>query len=437
MRRIFLLCITIVLCTDILAQQPHFIYLQTDNKQPFYLKLNNKLYSSSASGYLIVPKLTDGEYQLVIGFPRNEWPEQNFSYTVDRKDAGFLVKNFNERGWGLFNLQSLDVLMSVKKTEVDNVVMKDKNDAFADMLSDVVNDPAIKQTKIIKTEEKPEVTQVVQDTVASANDQPAEVPKPAASIVKSFAKENNGALEMQYIDLTNTVADTISLIIQNDLPVGVTDEIKTVLTDTIAKAVDEKKLAITDVVAKAADENSLAVTDTVGKLPQENTITVADSVVKAITDEKPVSQTKFLDIELANPNDSARTVATVPVIKNDQVIADSVVKIGNSTVEITSIDNATCHNVAHKEDLVKLRKKMLAASNIDEMIAAARKFFRTKCYTTQQIREISDLILGDEDRYRFFDAAYPFVSDTKRFYTLEDLLKDQYYINRFRAMIRQ
>jgi len=38
------------------AQQNHFIYIETENKQAFYVKLDKKLYASSPWGYLVMPK---------------------------------------------------------------------------------------------------------------------------------------------------------------------------------------------------------------------------------------------------------------------------------------------------------------------------------------------------------------------------------------------
>ncbi len=87
------------------AQQTHFIYLQTEDGQPFYAKINNKVVSSSPAGYLILPKLTDGDYKLNVGFPKKEFPEENFQILIDKKNQGFLLKNFGEKGWGLFNMQ--------------------------------------------------------------------------------------------------------------------------------------------------------------------------------------------------------------------------------------------------------------------------------------------------------------------------------------------
>src|SRR5436853_6412102 len=60
------------------AQQTHFIYLQTEGAQPFYVKINNKVISSSPAGYLILSKLPDGEFDLGVGFPKKEFPEENF-----------------------------------------------------------------------------------------------------------------------------------------------------------------------------------------------------------------------------------------------------------------------------------------------------------------------------------------------------------------------
>ena len=70
------------------AQQNRFIYIQTENKKPFYVKLDKKIFSSSNSGYVIIPKLVDGTYNLSIGFPKNESPVQNIQCTLDKQDAG-------------------------------------------------------------------------------------------------------------------------------------------------------------------------------------------------------------------------------------------------------------------------------------------------------------------------------------------------------------
>ena len=78
---------------------------------------------------------------------------------------------------------------------------------------------------------------------------------------------------------------------------------------------------------------------------------------------------------------------------------------------------------------------MVAENNDENMIKVAKKYFKTKCFTTDQIKNLSVLFLKDEGKYMFFDAAYPFASDSNSYPVLETQLSDNYYITRFRAMI--
>jgi hypothetical protein len=98
--------------------------------------------------------------------------------------------------------------------------------------------------------------------------------------------------------------------------------------------------------------------------------------------------------------------------------------------------NSDCRGLAIDADVDKLRIKMLAENNVDDRIAAARKYFKTKCFYTKQIKSLSELFLSDEGRYRFFDAAFPFAVDSENFKQLVSLLSDEYFVNRFKAMVR-
>ena len=97
--------------------------------------------------------------------------------------------------------------------------------------------------------------------------------------------------------------------------------------------------------------------------------------------------------------------------------------------------NSDCKAVASDDDFLKLRKKIVAENNDDDMIRTAKKAFRNKCFTTEQVKNLGVLFLKDEGKYSFFETAYPFVSDSEMFKNLESQLTDSYYINRFKAMI--
>jgi hypothetical protein len=70
------------------------------------------------------------------------------------------------------------------------------------------------------------------------------------------------------------------------------------------------------------------------------------------------------------------------------------------------------------------------------MLDEANKVFKTKCFTSAQIKNLSSLFLGDGGKYSFFDAAYVHITDAENFSSLESELKDEYFVNRFKAMLR-
>ena len=98
--------------------------------------------------------------------------------------------------------------------------------------------------------------------------------------------------------------------------------------------------------------------------------------------------------------------------------------------------NSDCKAIAWDNDVDKLRIKMLGEKDVDNKITLARKIFKTKCFSASQIKGLTELFVTDQDKYKFLDAAYPFVVDTDNFKQLSYLLSDDYYVKRFRTMVR-
>ena len=73
----------------------------------------------------------------------------------------------------------------------------------------------------------------------------------------------------------------------------------------------------------------------------------------------------------------------------------------------------------------------------DAMVSTAKKVFTAKCFTTSQVKNLGFLFLSDKGRYKFFDMAYSYVSDPENFASLQSQLTDQYFLNRFKAMVTQ
>jgi hypothetical protein len=159
----------------------------------------------------------------------------------------------------------------------------------------------------------------------------------------------------------------------------------------------------------------------VNNKPKED-IKVKDANPVIVAKDEKKKETKFLEIELANPN------GKISEIRGDSMQHQNISK--------SQMINSDCKNLATNEDFLKLRKKMAAAENPDDMIAVSKKFLKTKCFTTEQLKNLSVLFLSDAGKYSFFDAAYPFVSDSQNYTQLESQLTETYYINRFKVMVK-
>ncbi len=421
------------------SQQNHFIYLQTENRQPFYVKLDKKILSSSASGYIIIPKLQEGNYIMAIGFPKNEWPEQTVTCTVNKKDAGYLLKNFGDKGWGIFNLQTMEVIMSgVKAAENENVGIEDKNDIFSNTLSNVVNDPSI----VRKIEEKSAVKEEVKPVLVE-NKKEVQIDTPTNIVI--------APVEDKKIEDKPVVKEEIKPVIEiikNEEQVIVSSQVKKLFSIKSSEGTDMVFADIVNGVADtvrlfiAAEKNNEAIQ------PEKKIIKPAADLQKneeVKKDESKVSSTKttkagepkFINIELPNPNikkDSAVqiSVPAVEVNKTEQLPLSEKPK-ENTTKPV--MVNSDCKSLATQDDFLKLRKKMAAEGTDEEMVDIAKKVFRSKCFTTEQIKNLSVLFLKDDGKYKFFDAAYPFVSDSNNFSSLETQLSDGYFITRFKAMV--
>ena len=383
------------------AQHNHFVYLQTDNKQPFYVKLRGNLYSSSASGYLIIPKLQPGTHELSVGFPKNQWPSQTIPVTIAGKDLGFLLKNFESKGWGLFNIQTMDVIMAAASNNAStapSVKTETRSDAFSDALADVVNTPSIKEIKKEepKPEKKPEAV-VKEEPVAAVpvvnNEQPvvAAPAKPVAVIKKIRSSQTGEASSITYLVSDENGSDTVDIVI----PIDKLQEV----------AIKEDPKETKQVAEPSKKEKA-----------------------------QKAGEPKFIDIDLPPAGNTAAEPAAPG--KKPEEKKEAVTAAAPSTGAALSMINSDCKTLATEDDFMKTRKKMTARKSDDDMVDAAKKLFRQKCYSTEQVKNLSVLFLKDEGKYKFFDAVYPFVYDSGEFRQLESQLTEEYYISRFRSMIR-
>lgn len=271
------------------AQNARFIYLQTENREEFYVKLDKKILNSSPTGYLIIPKLSEQVYTLTIGLYQGG-PEISTSIKIRETNLGLLLKNTADKGWTMLNLQTMQPVAIKKEFILGKQETVDPNvDEFTRILAEVVDEPSIAWAQVFK-------------------------------------------------------ADNVSV------------------TQQINKT-EEKKIPDSHKIDSAREKKS------------------APPAPKAIT-------------------------------------------------------NANCKKTASQNEYLKLRKQMAGETNEKNMIKAANKQFLNTCYTTEQVKNLSILFINEEEKYKFFVAAYPYVADTNNFGSLQDQLTDNYYKTRLNAMIR-
>jgi hypothetical protein len=423
---IWILAVTTITAT---AQQNHFLYLQTETGQPFYVKLNNKLISSSSAGYMIIPALADGNYNLVVGFPKDQFPEETFEISIEN-NKGFLIKNFGEKGWGLFNMQSLAVIQG-KNSNTDIATTQNteiQSDAFSNMLADVVKDSSILRNHA----EVSQSEKIKKDEISS-------VAEGSSPIKKILNEKDADGVQLVYVDNTETT-DTVRIYIPAE--------------NQAAKPAEEKPASVLQEEPSPVPEENVVKTPTADTVRFTITPTIVYKDPEIITQEKDTikiykerdakKQPEVKPSEKIESN-NANPLITIIEPKTDKEAEKKVARPAEKESDIvvlpkvvtSSSVNSDCKSFADNSDFLKLRKKMASVNGRDDMIGEAKKVFKSKCFSTEQIRNLSYLFLTDEGKYMFLDAAYPFASDSDQYDTLVSQLSDDYYIKRFNAMIHK
>jgi hypothetical protein len=394
------------------AQEKHFVFIQSDNHEPFYVSLNGKLYSSSATGYIIIPKLSDGAYDFSIGFAKNAFPEQSFRYEIN-KDLGFNLKNFGEKGWGLFNLQTLNVTMAESgKTNNISKALSEKDAAKDDTEPVISFDRKKKETKAEQPVAQNTATTAVNEPVAQS-EKPADQEVNSNNVVAESTQDKSPAsdqdvtkvseskvddgLHLTYVEGDGKKGDTINVIIPSDKSLSNTENNN---SNTAGNNSSSETSSNSSSLTEASNGN-------------DNTAT------KPVATEGPAKDNlKFLDVNMDKSKKDVRQETAAPE---------------NNAPAIT---NSKCKNIATDDDYARLRRKMAMETTDEKMINVARKVYRNKCFTTRQLKSLSTLFLSDQGRFDFLNASYNSVSDVSEYATLQSEFIDPAFVDRFKAMLK-
>jgi hypothetical protein len=528
MLRNALLSVMILVMGKCYAQQDYFVLIQAENNQAFYVKIGGKSLSSNIKGRIILSQLKGGNQSITIGFPKQIFPEQQYTFNIE-KDLEFELKDLGERGWGLFNPQTLELKMAEKKDASTAGAYSEglkKDDAFSRLMAGVVGDTAVMYNTyaVEEVKDSPAVKQAVQkdvgmpvaDTVLTdqvrKDNMPIDTTVAIASVpviphtvvvlpartgggtvVKLSERKTPKGLRIAFADRPKgRKADTVIIIIPMDTASFVAAAIKKQDTSEVAVRKPEPALpvaTVTEPLFRSKSDSIAAGTVETGQSKADTSIAHAtDSIVRTDPNtihvyinsgKKPArSQTDSSQVGISGKvkMDSGQVAAAKEGGKKpDSVLASTgnvetraaVISGKETKARLDSVHNAAgraeprrelyrpkpdsaqkaaisrpvvvnsdCRNFASDYDVDKLRVRMLEISKDDDKILTAKKIFKTKCFTTRQIKALSEVFASDGSKFRFFEAAYPFVSDD-RFRDLTDLLTDPVYNGKFRVMTGQ
>lgn len=431
------------------AQKDYFVYIQADAEQPFFIRLQERNYASTSNGYLILPRLRDSVYNLAIGFPGGKWPEQRFSVRIAGRDRGFLLKQFEGSGWGLFDMQTLAVIQAEKREEEVNQkpVSNEKVSPFTDVLAKAANDPSLRERKAApiaapkETPKKPAVDSAVAITKSAEKiiTEPEEQPVPAVTDTGYASKTVVVQRDTLLVDRkTNdgvaglakdtVVVENISISISKEEPdpppPAKTDSLIT--TPAVELTIAEKKQVV---------EPQVAINNPAALVPSQITRRSESSTSEGFglvyTDQYADGYTDTIRILIPNQRNLLRTDDR----PGDKRFLEDISSQAGDSVKTAKTTTSTCTVTASENDFLQLRKRMAAQKADDAMIAEARKAFKVKCYTVKHIRNLGVLFLNDAARFQFYEAAYPRVADPAAFESLGSELKNEYYNRRFQALL--
>jgi hypothetical protein len=326
-------------------------------------------------------------------------------------------------GLALFDMVDLS-LVKANSLQQDNTVYETKTDKFSSILSKAADDPGLLKVPVTKKEESVKAKPAEKEAVTVKIDEPK-------TAEKTPATDNTTAppsAEMAKQETTETAPVETAIVTPTAQ--------KEVKQTTVEPIPQEQKRDL-------VEESLPAFKRSVVSRYTESSTTEGFGVVYFDKKDERVDTIRILipapRVKLATETEEATKETSVVSSKTDNLVELKNTEAGTSKNDtpalVPSINTAVCKTVATDKDFLKLRKKMAAKENHEDMLDEARKEFRSRCYTVEQVRYLSTLFLTSAAKYQFFDAAYNAVSDKANFTSLSSEIKDDHYAKRFKALI--
>lgn len=383
----------------------HYLFIEADGQQPFYVKNGSMMVSSSASGFLILPKITTHEMTISIGFPKNTYPEVSFYISGTDRDRGFQLKRMEGQGWSLFDRSSLDFIKGevASNSLLDMQLNKKSQGNFASLLAAATDDNSL-------------LTPIPKKDLAETTSSPKAIlaPRPVNNESKQDKIIGIHANKLPKLPMFSSSIQTDNALLKRLIyietsPTGRPDtimvEIEKVFSSTQA-LISENKIdkGVPSLGSENIDPNIVNATKQLD----------SSSGKQALSDVGPIAGSTDVVAGIGaghqKPMDSPSQLRkTNPIVVCDRPFADD-------------------------KDLRLLRKKLLGMAAEDAQFIYTVKVFGQKCFNTKQALEIGWLFVDEGSRLKLFTLLRPLVSDPVFFRDLESSFFKEENIKAFRAL---
>jgi len=186
----------------------HYVFIEAEGQQPFYLKKGGDTYSSSATGFIILSKINSKDIDFIIGFPNKLYPEVSFKILGVQQDRGFALRQLEGKGWVLVDRQTASVIAGgVVDSRQTLSSTTSSSTGFADLLADATGDKTLLEKSTIITvpaEKTSTIGAKPKQNILAAKSQPsAKQPNKPASlgVVRSYIQlEDSSLLRIAYFE---------------------------------------------------------------------------------------------------------------------------------------------------------------------------------------------------------------------------------------------
>lgn len=469
-------------CTNSMAQetaaQKYFIYIQNESGSPFYVKKDNKVLSSTPAGYLIIPELKAGKYQITVGLPGNQVAEASFNISISGEgDKGYLLKAA-DKTLQLLALKDLSVVKPVAMAsaagnrivdepvpEESKPVRHNANNSNPDKTDDLLagqpaqNNQAAEANTADSTPSGDtsgfakmlnEITGKNSPQVAQATPAAQAAPQPDSSPSTDNIKEHEADKGEEKQVSTDTSVSTKP---QEEEPKNeferLADSIQSSDSHLPEKTVSSREKVVSQKKPDTGKDLSFITFPDApekGRPTKESRAVIPEGDASATgqedqnrLDKEQRRQERMARKEAKKAKEQASdtgfsVASSSPAANEGNTEANQ--SDNNGKPAAVGIPNSDCQKLADEDLFQKVRRKMASRNDDEGIFRIAEKYLKDNvCYSSAQIQSLTYLFVSDEYKYKFLELAYPHVYDTGHFPALVKTLGTSYYKGRFNALV--